>query len=207
MGEKDLGKHSLFREDVIRELFDQDTFISLITLNFNEIANRVGCEVTLSKRRLIEAYDFWRADEKRTLSDGIQRGTTELDHFKHGAFMAFWLRRMIPINETRILPQYANPSESMKARQRFFLRYGNEICALLIGYQICLNYETARHFSGENGSKVRPIADRPALLRRSTLPQDLLANFAMVLKHKNMSPHSLYLLYRSLFSGRSSFDG
>lgn len=206
MGEKDLGAHSLFQEDVIRALFNQDTFISLIALNFNEIASRAGCTVILSKRRLIEAYDFWRADEKRTLSNGIESGTTELDHFKHGAFIAFWLRRMIPINETKILPQHANPLESMKKRQRFFLRYGNEICALLVGYQICLNYETARRFSGQYGPKVRPITDRPELLRRSRLPQDLLANFAKVLKHKNMSPHSLYLLYRGLFKSQSPLE-
>ena len=38
-----------------------------------------------------------------------------------------------------------------------------------------------------------------ARFRQIEFPPALLRDFSMVLKHKNMSPHSLYLLYRSLF--------
>lgn len=200
MDEADIETYSLFSEGVLSELDDCDKFQRYMLHNFNAIANRLGLEVEVSQRRLIEAYDFWREDVARTLHEGIGKETIQLDHFKNAAFIAFWLRRMIPINATRLVhPKYANPSTAARARRQFFLRYGNEICALLVGYQICLNYECAKIYPARDS--VHPLyGDRLTYLRMTKLPEALLSDFVMILKHKNMSPHSLYLLYKSLFA-------
>ena len=188
---------SLYQEDIIHRLKDRDWFIDCIGHNFYWLANQWSCHVVLSERRLGEAYDFWQDDCARTLRSGIDGGSVELDHFKHASFIAFWLRRMIPINET-----YRDPdpeAHSSKEEQNFFLRYGNEICALLIGFQICLYYEMAS-ISEESGDVVAPMADWEEMLRKTRFPPHIIRDFAMVLKHKNMSPHSLYLMFRSLFA-------
>jgi hypothetical protein len=157
------------------------------------LASRWGCGVQLSVRRLGEAFDFWREDRTRTLAEGIATSVT-LDHFKHASFIAFWLRRMLPINQTLVVSAYKSVREDTDANddQKFFLRYGNELCALLIGFQVCFFYEVGRRRG------VQPV--HALDLRRYSLPRQTIADFVMILKHKNMSPHALYLMYKSLFT-------
>lgn len=188
----------LFQSDIIQRLRDRGWFIDCMASNFSFLARRWGCRVALSKRRLGEAHDFWLEDVNRTLKTGIEEGTKELDHFKHASFIAFWLRRMIPINSTYKMD--ANKAgDTVASDTKRFLQYGNELCALLIGFQLCLFYECSK-VAESKGTVIPLIRDRLTYLKSIQFPDNLKNDFAMVLKHKNISPHSLYLLYKSLFA-------
>ena len=190
--------YTIFQKDIVKKLEDREWFIECITFNYGLLASKWGCSAIMSVRRLGEAFDFCREDHTRTLAEGIATSVT-LDHFKQASFIAFWLRRMLPINQTLIVDNYRSVSEAANANedQRFFLRYGNEICALLIGFQLCLFYEICPL---EEDPVVLEIPNRTENLKQYSLPQRTIADLVMVLKHKNMSPHALYLLYKSLFT-------
>lgn len=194
---------TIFQKSIIQRLEDREWFIDCIAYNYSLLAQSRGCGVSMSTRRLGEAFDFWREDNTRTLSEGIET-SVNLDHFKHASFVAFWLRRMIPINQTVVVSEYQAVPQKKNAteQQKFFLRCGNELCAFLIGFQICLFYEFGTKFEGDNvvdlvgqlqGTRLRK-------LQQHFLPPAMVADFVMILKHKNMSPHALYLLYKSLFA-------
>ena len=200
------GDYSLFQENIIAQLEDRQWFIRCMAFNYSQLAARWGCGVQLSVRRLGEAYDFWREDHTRTLAEGIEATSISLDHFKHASFIAFWLRRMLPINQTLVVSRFRSIPDDPSAdeNQRFFLRYGNELCALLIGFQICLFYEAGLKRSSGYVYEIRtnPIER----LKQFSFPQNIIADFVMILKHKNMSPHALYLLYKSLFTTIAPVD-
>lgn len=193
-------EYSLLQEEIVERLEDSQWFMKCIDYNYKLLADRWGCSVYISRRRLGEAHDFWMEDVGRTLRESMPDGTKKLDHFKNASFIAFWLRRMIPINETNRSPSHPlKPFDQKKVFQ--FFKHGNEICALLIGFQICLFYEASKVKPGGNNNKLVMLhEDRLSYLKSMKFPPALLDDFAMVLKHKNMSPHSLYMMYRSLFT-------
>lgn len=193
--------YTLFQPGILSRLDDRKWFIECMAFNFYLIGSRWNSFVETSERRLGETYDFWKVDAKRTLDSGIDKGSRELDHFKHASFIAFWLRRQIPINRTLRLRAdgVVGGGEPYSSEQEFFFRYGNEICALGIGLELCLYYE----FIGKNtatGKLVSIAPNRLNYLSSCKLHHECVRDYAMVLKHKNMSPHALYLLYKSLFT-------
>jgi hypothetical protein len=186
--------YTLFQKDIIPQLTDRNFFIACIAYNYAKQANAWGCTAIMSERRLGEAYDFWIADQNRTLKEGMPEGTETLDHFKHASFISFWLRRMLPINNTNAgRPVFAVDPKI----QNFFMRYGNELCALLVGFHICLFYEASLE---RVAGTLSVRKDRLEYLRKCRIPEHTIQDFVMILKHKNMSPHALYLLYKSLFT-------
>jgi hypothetical protein len=191
------ANYTIFQKNIIQKLEDRRWFNECMAFNYSILAAKWGCAASMSARRLGEAYDFWREDHTRTLTEGIAT-SVDLDHFKHASFIAFWLRRMLPINETRVVSKYKSVPDDPTANdnQKFFLRYGSELCALLIGFEICLFYEFGTPKKG--AIELRP--NRLATLKLYHLPSTTIADFVMILKHKNMSPHALYLLYKSLFT-------
>ncbi|MDR3472610.1 MAG: hypothetical protein P4M09_13125 [Devosia sp.] len=193
-------EYSLIQPRIVERLKDRDYFRNAATYNYNLLALRFGCQTLISKGRAGDAHDFWLEDEKRTLEVGVPAETHALDHFKQASFICFWLRRLQPINETKVIAGWdIDPSSDRYRRRKRFLRYGNEYCALIIGYQICLNYEMAKIYP--RSDKIAPlIGSRLDYFRRVQFPEPLISDFVMVLKHKNMSPHALYLLYKSLFT-------
>jgi hypothetical protein len=72
-----------------------------------------------------------------------------------------------------------------------FLLSPNEICAFLIGFRLCL-YFSLKHLIDESDHIGHEIQAR-------TLDANLKFDVATLLKHKNVSPHALYLIYRTLF--------
>jgi hypothetical protein len=192
--------YSLFQQRIIENLRDnREWFISCIGYNYKFLADTWGCHVLMSARRLGEAHEYWYEDTKRTLSYGVEDGTKDLDHFKNSAFLAFWLKRMVPINECQRQARVFGTDDFDLIDVKKFILKSNEICALLIGFQICLFYEMSKLVT-LNGNVVPLLPNRSERLKSIRFPPGLLADFAMVLKHKNMSPHGLYLMYRSLFT-------
>ncbi len=203
MTEVTLQNYHLFRPKILDLLENRDWFIECMTCNFYFIGKRYGCIPIISRRRMGEAYDYWQEDVNRTLALGIQK-TTELDHFKHASFIAFWLRRTLPINEIRLALTIIEREKNIKSdKQKKFLRYGSEICALHIGFMLCLFFEECSVIANEieGGRTVYGIiSDRTTYLKKCQLKQPIVDDYTMIMKHKNMSPHGIYLLYKSLFT-------
>lgn len=216
----DDADYSLARPDVL-ELFedgDEDIFLQVMGRFYEQVAQEWGCRVTVSGRRLIEALNFYVNDIQRTLEFGMEpkdaTGLEDelkaddlpavLDHFKHASFLAFWLRRMVPINEMWALDEngdtIAETQAPLTPKQKHFLSFGNEYCALLAGLHIALNHELQRL---QNRNDKLSNDDLHALVAAQIaaveLPERFVYEFPRLLKHKNISSHALYMTYCSLF--------
>lgn len=169
-------------------------------VNYYLIAREWDCATVTSRRRLLDAHDRWIEDVSRTRKEGMPKGTEQLDHFKHAAFIAFWLRKLVPINETRLIQTLGDRSalKGGSEAQNFFLQFGNELCAFLIGYQICQYYQG--FLAGYQLEGVGFLQNRSRVLRSMEVDPDTLRDVCVVLKHKSLSPHALYLTYRALFT-------
>jgi hypothetical protein len=143
----------------------------------------------LSKPRLYEAHGAWMNDLKR-VQDREQHLTDGLDHFKQCGHLAFWLRRMTPVAELQDL-DFGDAELPLNARENelrgLLLGYHNEYLAFDFGYQICKYYET-KHL------------DRPSQRARElALSPDYYQTVCHFMKYKNVSPHALHLIYKSIF--------
>lgn len=195
----------LYDANAINKLKDRNFFRQAIAQFYLNVAETHGCIVTISDRRISEAYDFWIADLERSLHLGSDEKTVELDHFKHAGFIAFWLRRLVPINDIWFIEDERvaavagdEAATAPSAGQIRFYRYGNELCALFVGFYLCLAVETLAmtgRMTSEDGA-VTVVSDAVGV---RTMPKHFNSEYPKLLKHKNVSPHGLYMLYRSLF--------
>ena len=145
----------------------------------------------MSKPRLIEAHGAWMNDLSRvgTHEPNLDDG---LDHFKRCGHLAFWLRRMAPIveaidttNNLADAAGYALSADEIEFRD-LLLGYCNEYIAFDYSFQICKYYELG---------KVPPSA-RAAVVAPSREYYQTMCHF---LKYKNVSPHAMHLIFKSLF--------
>lgn len=152
---------------------------------FAEIAENYGCDVTLSAARLEQAHRIWMDDVHRIRIDeeAEETGATP-DHFKQAAHLAYWLRRRVVTNSIR-----PDPERGGVELQNTFVKYGNEICSFRMGFSLCLGFET-RHLHEQH---------RQQLLSEAYLDHNFVVETAKLLHYKNVSPQSLYLIYKSLF--------
>jgi len=206
--------YDLFAVDVLDKMADRQWFSDCVADFYGRTAVQWGCNIDVSGRRLGEAHDFWRDDADRTLLLGIDidarrapedyGAISSLDDFKHAAMIAYWLRRLVPINTIRFVADETYPravaESSVSTEQSHFSKYGNEMCALFVGFMLCLNHEMqAQEAKRKGGERAQYLAQRPTILREIRLPKRFVYEYPRLLKHKNISWHSVYMTYRSLF--------
>ncbi|MEQ1707498.1 MAG: hypothetical protein ABL864_04120 [Terricaulis sp.] len=180
----------LHNPDILELLEEGEAFANTITNEYFDVCCSWGFVPLVSEWRLLEARNFWLEDTGRMLRENMPEGTTALDHFKHAAFITFWLRRLVPINEL----MKVDGAGPLTPDALQFVRYANEMCALHVGFQICLGFELARKI--DLSPNINVIHATEDLAMASELVRDTV----VYLKHKNVSPHALYLQFRSLFS-------
>jgi hypothetical protein len=154
---------------------------------FEKVAKENKCWVAMSDARLDEARILWMDDVVRMRiapGDTQTASLDEPDHFKQSGHLAYWLRRRIVANAIRE-SDGGEPTDAIKK----FILYGAERCSFYVGYLICLGFATS-HLHGRQ---------RQDVLARIELTTEYQYDVAVLLKHKNVSPHALYLIYRSLF--------
>jgi len=188
------ASYSLFQKGIIGTLRDRETFVMFMAYNLMFVARRWGCHVHVNRLRLEEAFDFWVEDTTRVLAERMPPETQELDDFKHAGFIAFWLRRRIPVEDVEFL----TVRKFLEEDEDFFLGYCNEICAFTIGLWICTFYQS--HTTAIEGNVQSLRDNRLNYLQACTIDFPLFRDIVVTLKHKNVSPHDLYLIYRSLFA-------
>ena len=178
-GLKDQVGQVVLADDDQAPLDGPEWFCRAMNRAFNKIADQRHCEVLMSKARLKEAHHLWLAEigKIRTENGG------EPDHFKRAGFLAYWLRRRVVIS----VPHERDRDGG--ERQKEFLRYSNEFCSFIVGYWLCLFFEAER----------RTGTARKEELQKIVLDRGYLFDSAVLLHHKNVSPHAMYLIYKSLF--------
>lgn len=140
----------------------------------------------IALHRLHDAHFAWQDDVKR-LSDMERNLKDGADHFKQCAALAYWLRRMSPVVD---YIDWFNPDgddlhpHEVDLRD-LIARYGTEYIAFDLGFQICAYYETER-------------VDSPRQFYPN-LTGEYLVDVCHMMKFKHVSPHSLYLVYKSIF--------
>lgn len=156
-------------------------FVKFVHYNYNRFAREYGCQVVIHDRRTREARDIWLDDCDRALKK--LHASTEIDEFKTAGFLGYWLRRRCVVDEIRLaVPRLA--ADSPTSPQKEFMKYGNEICAFDIGLHFCLRFQVT---SLEDAKRIK-------------LDHGFIRESAAFMSTKNVSPHSLYLIYRGLFT-------
>jgi hypothetical protein len=148
-----------------------------------------------SEARLRDAHHYWQADMKRVEGYSLPSGSDGADHFKHAGHLTYWLRRSVPIVELNELSLSEAESagrslteEPDQALRDLLYDYATEYLAFDLGFAFCMFYERNR---------VSP--SRSLSLQ---LDEDFIKNVCCFLKEKNVSPHALNLMFRSLFFQR-----
>ncbi len=144
----------------------------------------------LNRQRIVAVHGAWCADlgrinhHERRLSEG-------LDHFKRAGHLAYWVRRMSPIIDAsenynlQDSDSYPATPEQTAMRDNMFGVW-NEYLAFEMGFQLCRFYE-----AGQPGA-IRDESYHP--------DSDYYETMFQFLRYKNVSPHALFLIYKSLFA-------
>jgi hypothetical protein len=193
----DEAEYTLAQRGIIQRLSLEPYFVACMAFNITEIGRQYDCRVEVSRYRLMESYTFWQADIDRTLAEGMPRATRDLDHYKYAAFLCFWLRRRVPINKYMLIRSLGDADAgAVSPKQAWFLMHGNEISAFLIALRL-VAFHHALALLGSGTAGPVPLASS---LDGLDIDERLKTDVAVQLKHKEVSPHGLYLMFRSLFS-------
>lgn len=166
-------------------------FSGVVTKHLAYLTDGLGVEVELCPRRLRSAHGLWLDDLNNSSKRDMKGGM--LDEFKHAGYLSFWLRRATPIIHIRPKKEaLAKLNEKDRYYLHFLLRFGNEHLAFTLGYEICLYFVCNR-------------ASRPLDPSAFAYDADFVHDIHSTLKRKNMSPHAMNLIYRSLFMRREKF--
>lgn len=163
------------------ELHDgNDWFREAVAYTFRTVAYNFGYKAQFSKKRTREARSLWIADIKNMKIDG----GGEPDHFKQAGFLAYWMRRRIPISLLEKTDRFDGSTPQLE-----FADYPNEICSFVFGLRVCIFFEAPKRETDARLKDLEALKLSPAFLR----------DIAVLLFHKQVSPHAMYLIYRSLF--------
>lgn len=199
-----------------KELFD------LLEQQFREIATGVGLSHTLARQRVSDIYHAWRQDMKRANDFNFgDEEDVESDHVKCAAHLTYWIRRYSPVvdlqtslqaainppySDGQVLSMYSlegmqfaedeaigTKSEEQPAdalvighRKRIFA-YANEYLAFDLGFRLARSYEAKK--LGVRDNEFGPDVE-------------FIDTICYIFKFKNISPHAIFLIYKSLLFDR-----
>jgi len=172
---------------------DRDIFVSTYRDYACHVLANARFSPQISIQKLTEAHGAWKNDLSR-VGENEPQLDEGLDHFKRSGHLAFWLRRMSPLIEANDLTRDIADAEGFpltKTEELFrelLFGYGNEYLAFDLGYQLCKFHEIAKADSSTRAKYLVPDTDY----------YKIICHF---LKYKSVSPHAMYLIYKSLFVG------
>ena len=198
---------------IFADLAALDRFKSTIKAYYKHTFHRHGFVAAIADARLIEAHERWVRDLYR-VSD-IELKGAPLDHFKQSGHLAYWLRRCSPVTQLIVDDEFSPAQRLPERAQNLILRYSNEITAFDVGFRICRYFEAKRADTPSHlvmalsdvGRQQLVEADRKREINsRQTLTYEYMETMGSFLKTKNVSPHAMYLIYKSLFFPLLVFD-
>lgn len=171
----------------------EDKFAGLVASHFGDVLGNYLLGASVDQARLQEAFHYWISDLNRVGDREYDGDHANPDHFKHAAHLAYWLRRskpVIDVFQTEEFPSGADLSaaDAYSAEHAFLRKYSNEYLAFDLGYHLALFYEVnAVNSTKRVGSYI--IRD-----------WEYFETVCYVLNSKNVSPHALNVVYRTVFA-------
>lgn len=162
---------------------DKAAFCETVAKCYGQVYIKAGCIIDVDETRLLEAYVLWLNDLDR-VKQFEMHGSIELDHFKQAAHLSYWLRRVAPILSVQNAEE--GKSKQSEALYKVLVKYGNQYCALDLGFHLCGFFEANRV-----GSKIYSSDYE--------LDNDFSLAVSHFLKTKNVSPHAMFLIFKSMF--------
>lgn len=168
---------------------DQQAFCKFFAEYSIHMLGKARLSPRLVYQRVLEIHGAWVNDLDR-ISENEKNLDKGLDHFKHAGHLAYWVRRQAPVYEAtdNLLDLGDSPgydlSENEKALRNLLFAYLNEYLAFDLGFQFCKIHDLNRA-----GSRAGTLV----------LNEDYIRTMCHFLKYKNVSPHALFLIYKSLF--------
>lgn len=179
----------LIDKDTLPQLKSFDKFHTTFSDFVIESALAALLRPVISKRRLKDAHYAWQDDLSR-IAEREPNIDGELDHFKQCGHLAYWLRRAGPVIEFTDLVEEYGEEGGLYPREieerKLLVNYGTEYLAFDFGYQFCQFYEIAR-------------TDRETSPPPPNLNPEYLLTVCNFLKFKQVSPHAMYLIYKTMF--------
>ena len=170
------------RKDTIEKLkTEKDFFVDFYKKSCENVLFRLAkLWPKLNRPSLIDAYWAWNEDLRRV--QDFERLDHGLDHFKMSGHLAFWLRRMTPIVDvTAVETNYQDSQSDITPEEQewrdFLFGYVNEFMAFNIGLAIC------EYYTG----------------KKAIYKKDYIKMICHMMRYKNVSPHAIILIYKSIF--------
>ena len=194
-------KADFFSENIVDELLDWRGFKEAVTAQAIVSFGEADLEPKLDEEELFAAYKGWLHDMTRIPNDSMfndddsETENVTPDHFKSAGILAYWLRRFPPVYNlasTQRDGRNINVGDDLSSRwhrkgplRNFLLDYHQVYLSFDMGFCLCDFFES---YQEENPSKEEKI-----------LSWEYLKTVCYFLKYKNVSPHALILIYKSLW--------
>lgn len=186
-----MSEFTIYQSSIFRKLREghggierEEFFYNAIKQQVDAIAAKCGAVVEINATRLKEAQDLWEGDLRSLINDRKIQPSPYPCEYKHAAFLCFWLRRRLIIESMR-------PLKAGEPVSPDFKEFKNEYVAFYIALRLVAYH--AYFPAGSDGNPETKIANWqfPTELARETL---------VMLHHKNVSPHALYLFFKALMT-------
>jgi hypothetical protein len=194
------GEYRCERSDLFSKLEDAEWFAEFVKFQYQRIVFDMEPIVpAISEYWTAQAHYRWSKDTARVRSK--EYDGRPLDHFKLSGFLCYWLRRCPPLTSLHHNPDLKFASVKLRGEpSKILVQYGNVFAAFDIGLRICRYWEAARtdikyDADAKRDAAVRQRIARLSISRNSKYVEDI----CYTLAEKNISPHSLNMLYKSLF--------
>jgi hypothetical protein len=166
----------------IRDNYDE--FLRITSSEFTRNLSQHGFHAKYSEAKFRDAFELWRTDMLRVKQFELL-DSDDLDHFKQSAHLIYWLRRSNPISEI-YLGERLSDERDERLWQELILEYGIQYVCIRMGFDVC------RFFEAERVGSIFYVDD-------FVVDYEYVKTFSHLLKTKNVSPHSIFLVLKSLF--------
>ena len=167
--------------DIFDKLRKKEWFQNFVYQEFKYEAAKAGLKSKFSSDLLHDAWQSYVWDIER-LDDNMQPVIP--DHFKHCGYLAYWLQRHSPVAFWEPSADEYEMDTDAKQLRKLIDDCGRALHAFSLGYRICFFFEKNKE------SEIR--LPRP-------INADYIRHISYYMKYKNVSPHAMGLVYRSLF--------
>jgi len=176
------NQYMAFGGNVYARLKNEAWFMRFVQTQYESACVDALVAVTLDNRRLWDAHGLWLEDLDRLKTYELAGGTP--DHYKQSGHLIYWLRRSSPVIAMTDIAGKKKISSDVADFRTLLFRYGNEYLAFDLGFRLCRFFESQKEGLDEDVFRLK---------------RDYLKAMAQFLKTKNVSPHALYIILKSLF--------
>ena len=169
---------------IFEELADSEKeFAKKVRVFYTDFCRGAGYEPAWIDARLDDAWVAFQRD-KQDVRKSLPKGSPGGDHFKLCGILVYWLRRYAPVADMRDLSMNIAALPGADKLQPLLQKYPSELPAFEMGLTICDFFAE----NAANGGTDRPGVDL-----------DYYEAVCYLMKFKSISPHSMGMIYRSLF--------